>query len=320
MRSGPPCKAKRVCSRRESPLPTLHDIVERARAAQQRIPPGESAWLLAAAVRIAAVRNATLRTRLVQLDANGNMSVLPFTEAKTEEPALPATGGGRRPEHTDDETGFLAPELFAPGAPAKDEPRVQVYAAGAFGYELLTGQPPPDPRVGPGRELTGPLGDVLRLAMAKDRRERFANLEELRQAIDAVQRNVGADKERLAFAALAARSEKWVVIPDLDRAAIGKLIEQVAQLSRQMEAVRSGMAEVQREQREVDARVVAIDSRVAAADTAPVKASSRASRALLVSAIVGGIAGAIIAIVALSVLARTPVVRSPDAQTHTEAR
>jgi hypothetical protein len=280
-------------------LATLHDILERARASQQRIPPGESAWLLAAAVRIAALRNATLRTRLVQLDANGNMSVLPFTEHKAE-----------------DEVGYLAPELFGPGAPAKDEPRVQVYAAGALGYELLTGQPPPDPRVGPGRELVGPLGDVLRLAMAKDRRERFANLEELRQAIDGIQRQVGTDKERLAFAALAARSEKWTGAPDLDRAAIAKLIEHVAQLTRQMEAVRNGMAEVQREQREVDARVVALDSRVAAADTAPVKASSRASRALLIGAIVGGIAGAIIAIVALAVLSRTPVVRGPA--THTQ--
>ena len=52
------------------PLATLQDILERARAAQQRIPPGESAWLLAAAVRIAAVRNVTLRPRLIQLDAN----------------------------------------------------------------------------------------------------------------------------------------------------------------------------------------------------------------------------------------------------------
>jgi hypothetical protein len=285
-----------------TPMATLHDILERARGSQQRIPPGESAWLLAAAVRIAALRNATLRSRLVQLDASGNMSVLPFAENRTE-----------------DEIGFLAPELFGPDAPAKDEPRVQVYAAGALGYELLTGQPPPDPRVGPGRELVGPLGDVLRLAMAKDRRERFGTLDELRQAIDAIQRNVGADKERLAFAALAARSEKWTSMPDLDRAAIAKLIEHVAQLTRQIEAVRGSMAEVQREQREVDARVAAIDTRVAAADTAPVQASSRASRTLLIGALVGGIAGAIIAIVALAVLSRAPVVAGPGANTQTNA-
>jgi len=289
---------------RPETMATLHDIFERARTTHQRIPPGESAWLLAAAVRIAAVRNATLRSRLVQIDANGNLSVLPFSDSQP-----------------DGETGFLAPELLGPDAPAKDEPRVQVYAAGALGYELLTGQPPPDPRVGPGRELTGPLGDVLRLAMSKDRRERFANLEELRQAIDAVQRNVGSEKERLAFAALAARSEKWTGAGDLDRAAIAKLIEQVAQLTRQMEAVRSGMAEVQREQGEVDARVAAIDSRVAGADTAPIAAASRASRTLLVGALVGGIAGAIIAIAALAFFSRAAAPRPPptaqtNAQTH----
>jgi len=288
---------------RPEPMATLHEILERARAAQQRIPPGESAWLLAAAVRIAAVRNATLRSRLVQLDANGNMTVLPFSDSQGV-----------------DEMGFLAPELLGADAPPKDEPRVQVYAAGALGYELLTGQPPPDPRTGPGRELTGPLGDLLRLAMARDRRERFANLEELRQAIDGVQRNVGQDKERLAFAALAARSEKWTSVADLDRAAIAKLIEQVAQLTRQMEAVRSGMAEVQREQGEVDARVAAIDSRVAAADTAPVPAAtSRATRALLVGALIGGIAGAIIAIAALALFSRAAGPGSaPSAQTNAQ--
>jgi hypothetical protein len=130
---------------------------------------------------------------------------------------------------------------------------------------------------------------------------------------------VGADKERLAFAALAARSEKWTSAPDLDRAAIAKLIEHVAQLTRQIEAVRDSMAEVQREQREVDGRVAAIDSRVAAADTAPVQASSRASRTLLIGALVGGIAGAIVAIAALAVLSRAPVVTAPSANTQSNA-
>src|SRR4051812_50187533 len=78
------------------------------------------------------------------------------------------------------------------------------------------------------------------MAMARDRRERFASLEELRQAIDALQRRVGADKERLAFAALVARSEKGSGMSGLDRAAIAKLIEQVPHLHRQMEAGRSG--------------------------------------------------------------------------------
>ena len=72
----------------------------------------------------------------------------------------------------------------------------------------------------------------------------------------------------------------------------------------------------------MEARVAAIDSRVAAADTAPVQASARASRALLVGALVGGIAGAIIAIVALALLSRTPAVSgpAPDAQSNAQAR
>jgi hypothetical protein len=69
----------------------------------------------------------------------------------------------------------------------------------------------------------------------------------------------------------------------------------------------------------VDARVAAIDSRVSAADTAPVQASSRASRTVLIGALVGGIAGAIIAIVALAVLSRTPVIAGPRANTQTNA-
>lgn len=281
-------------------MATLHEIFERARAAQQRIPPGESAWLLAAVVRIAAARNTTLRSRLVQLDANGNISVLPFTDS--------------RPE---DAMSYLAPELFGSDAPQMEEPRVQVYAAGALGYELLTGQTPPDPRAGPGSELAGPLGDVLRMAMAKDRRERFASLEELRQAIDALQRRVGGDKERLAFAALVARSEKWSGISDLDRAAIAKLIEQVAHLNRQMEAVRSGMAEVQREQGEVEAKVADLDVRSQKAEMAAVAERSRAGRAIAVASIAGAVIGAIVAALALALLSpRFRPVPSPVAHTR----
>ncbi|MFL5379071.1 MAG: hypothetical protein ACJ787_14270 [Myxococcales bacterium] len=281
-------------------MATLHEILERARAAQQRIPPGESAWLLAAVVRIAAARNTTLRSRLVQLDANGNVSVLPFMDSRP-----------------DEELSYRAPELFGADAPPMDEPRVQVYAAGALGYELLTGQTPPDPRVGPGTELSGPIGDVLRMAMARDRRERFASLEELRQAIDALQRRVGADKERLAFAALVARSEKWTGMSDLDRAAIAKLIEQVAHLHRQMEAVRSGMAEVQREQREVEAKVADLDVRSQKAEMAAEAQRSRAGRALAVASIAGAVIGAIIAALALALLSpRFRPVPTPVAHTR----
>jgi hypothetical protein len=203
-----------------------------------------------------------------------------------------------------------------------EEPRVQVYAAGALGYELITGQIPPDPRVGPGPELSGPLGDVLRMAMAKDRRERFSSLEELCQAIDALQRRVGGDKERLAFAALVARSEKWNDLADLDRAAIGKLIEQVAHLNRQMEAVRSGMAEVQREQREAEAKVADLDVRSQQADVAAVAQRARAGRGIAIAALAGAVIGALVAALALAVLSPrlrplpTPVAHTGSAEAH----
>src|SRR4051812_49599523 len=91
--------------RAERPLATLHEIFERARAAQQRIPPGESAWLLAAVVRIAAARNTTLRSRLVQLDANRNVSVLPFTDSRR-----------------DEGPSYHPPQLVRPRAPPLAEP------------------------------------------------------------------------------------------------------------------------------------------------------------------------------------------------------
>jgi len=196
-------------------------------AAGQKLAAGEALWLFAAVTRLAAAQKSTVRSRLVHLDGAGAMQLSRFDEKRAE-----------------DEQGYLAPELLERGAPAKSEPRVQVYAAGALGYELLTGQPAPDPRKGPGAELAGPFADLVRIAMAHDRRERFGDLQQLREAVDALQRPAGADSERQAFAALVARSEKWAGVPDMDRAALAKLIEHVSHLGKQMDAVRSGMAVV----------------------------------------------------------------------------
>ena len=137
------------------PLITLHDILERSRASGQKLAAGEALWLFAAVVRLAAAQGGTVRSRLVQMDSSGALHLARFDEKR------------------DDETGYHAPELQERGAPAKTEPRVQVYAAGALGYELLTGQPAPDPRKGPGPELAGPFGDLVRIALARDRRERL---------------------------------------------------------------------------------------------------------------------------------------------------
>jgi tetratricopeptide (TPR) repeat protein len=225
-------------------LITLHDILERARAAGQKLAAGEALWLFAAVTRLAAAQQSTVRSRLVHLDPTGAMQLARFDEKRA-----------------DDEQGYLAPELLERGAPAKTEPRVQVYAAGALGYELLTGQPAPDPRKGPGPELAGPFADLVRIAMARDRRERFGDLQQLREAVDALQRPAGADAERQTFAALVARSEKWAGVPEMDRAALAKLIEHVSHLGKQMDAVRSGMADVQRDQQDLGTRVAVLESR-----------------------------------------------------------
>jgi len=252
-------------------LITLHEILERARTSGQKLPHGEATWLFAAVTRLAAAQGATIRARLVQIDPAGALHVAPFDAARS-----------------DDDPGYLAPELSEPAAPLKTEPRVQVYAAGALGYELLTGQRPPDPRKGPGVELSGPFGDLVRIALSRDRRERFGDLKQLRQAVDSLQRPAGAENERHAFATLLARSEKWVGAHDLDRAALAKLIEQVAQQVQKIEGVRSGMADVQRDHRDLEARVTSVESRR--------PASLSISRPSWPAGIVGGILGAALAV------------------------
>src|SRR5712692_3514897 len=265
-----------IFRRLRSPLITLHDILERARAAGQKLAAGEALWLFAAVTRLAAAQKSTVRSRLVHLDPSGSIQLARFDEKRA-----------------DDEPGYLAPELLERGPPAKTEPRVQVYAAGALGYELLTGQPAPDPRKGPGPELTGPVADLVRIAMARDRRERFGDLQQLREAVDGLQRPAGADSERQAFAALVGRSEKWAGVPEMDRAALAKLIEHVSHLGRQIEAVRSGMADVQRDQQDVSTRVGILESR-GPGQSVVVRSGSGFAAGLL-----GGILGAAVAAGAL---------------------
>ena len=254
----------------------VHEILEKARAAGHRLPYNEAAVLFAAAVRLAAAQGSTVRGRLVQIDEAGGLHVEAFDENAPEA-----------------EPGYLAPELLAADAPPRTDPRVQVYAAGALGYELLTGQPAPDPRKGPGPELTGPVADLVRIAMARDRRERFGDLQQLREAVDGLQRPAGADSERQAFAALVGRSEKWAGVPEMDRAALAKLIEHVSHLGRQIEAVRSGMADVQRDQQDVSTRVGILESR-GPGQSVVVRSGSGFAAGLL-----GGILGAAVAAGAL---------------------
>ncbi|HET7789028.1 MAG TPA: hypothetical protein VFL36_23850, partial [Myxococcales bacterium] len=92
-------------------MATLHEILEKARAAKQRVAPNEAAVMFAAVVRLAAAQNATLRARLVQIDEAGGLHVAPLDDR------LPET-----------EPGYEVPELLGKDAPRKNEPRVQVYA------------------------------------------------------------------------------------------------------------------------------------------------------------------------------------------------
>lgn len=265
---------------------TLHDILERARASGQKLSPGEALWLFAAVTREAAEKKATVRSRLVHVDANGVLQLARFDE--------------KRPE---DEPGYLAPELLEKGGPRKDEPRVQVYAAGALGYEIFTGHAP-DPRKAPGTELTGPAADVVRIAMAHDRRERFGDLNQLREAVDALQQPADPEAERHAFAALVGRGEKpekpdksGGALPELGRQALTKLIDHVGQLGRQMEAVRNGLADVQRDQRDLLQRVAVLESRGTSGSPAPKGRSSP------VMAVLAGMLGAAVAVAAVGVVA-----------------
>jgi len=150
----------------------------------------------------------------VQIDDSGGLHIAAFDDQAPET-----------------EPGYLAPELMGAEAPRKTEPRVQVYAAGALGFELLTGHVPP----GNPNELNNPLSDTIRMALAPDRRERFGDLNQLLDAIEAVQARPPAEGERNIFAALRGRFAR----PPPEKEALARLIEKlgslevlVAQLSR----------------------------------------------------------------------------------------
>ena len=123
------------------PMITVLEILERARTAGQRLPYNEAAILFAAAVRLAAANDSTVRARLIRIDDSGGLRLEPFDE-----------------EAPEADPGYLAPEMLSPDAPDRNDPKVQVYAAGVLGYELLTGKPAPRPGHATGPELSGPLG------------------------------------------------------------------------------------------------------------------------------------------------------------------
>jgi tetratricopeptide (TPR) repeat protein len=195
----------------------LHDILDKSRSSGQKLAPGEASVLFAAAVRLAATSGSTLRSRLLEIDELGGLHLLPFDET----------------ERRESEPSYLAPELLGSEPPRRSEPRVQVYAAGALGYELLIGKPAP--QRAPGPELNGPLGDIVRMALSADRRERFGGLTELLDALEGVQARPPAEGERNILASLRTRMAK----PPLEKEALARLIEKVASLEQQMGKVQA---------------------------------------------------------------------------------
>ncbi len=170
---------------------SLRQIFDRARAAQEWVPPSEAELLFAVALRLAVEQATPLAASRIILHEGG---VLELTvDEHAEDPA-------------DERTLVLGEGEGA--RPGVDGP-AEVYAAGAIGYELFTGLPPPRPPAGPGPELTGPLGDVVRVAMARDRRERFADLRQLLDAVTAIETRRSAPEERGLLAALLARVKRW---------------------------------------------------------------------------------------------------------------
>ena len=206
-------------------MTNVYEILEKVRTARQRLPPNEAAVLFAAALRLAAAQGATLRARLVQIDDSGGLHLAPFDDQAPES-----------------EPGYLAPELLSADAPRKSEPRVQVYAAGALGFELLTGHVPP----GNPSELSGPLGDIVRMALTPDRRERFGDLTQLQDALEGVQPRPPAEGERNIFAALKTR---WMRPPP-EKEAVARIIEKLSQLETQVSALTRAQAKLDAAQRQ----------------------------------------------------------------------
>jgi tetratricopeptide (TPR) repeat protein len=220
-----------VC-RSEVLVATVRDILERAHAAGETIPQAEAAALFSAAMRLSVEQGMVPRPHQLRLDDHGGL-----TFARDD-------SGPLAPE-------YLAPELSSDDPPRRTEPRVLVYAAGALGYELLSGQTPKVPPEAPAAELAGPLADLVRLALSPDRRERFGDLQQLLDAVEVVQPRRPPDVERQLFAALLKRSRGW----GGPRTAVPKA-DQVRLLSVRIDALEAALLQL-RAQHEIMAKKLA---------------------------------------------------------------
>jgi len=208
---------------------TAREILDKARASGHRLPYNEAAVLYAATVRLAAAQDATIRGWLVLIDEAGGLHVGIFDEHAPE--AEPA---------------YLAPELMGPSAPDKNDPKVQVYAAGVLGYEMLTGKLAPAPGQAPGPELTGALGKVVRRALAADRRERIEDLRDLYEEVEKVQARPPAEGERNILSALRTRFSR----ASPEKEAVAKLIEKLQHLEGQVGQLSKNLARLEAAQQQ----------------------------------------------------------------------
>jgi len=84
----------------------------------------------------------------------------------------------------------------------------------------------PQPGQTPGPELSGALGDVVRIALAPDQRARFGDLKQLHDAVEVVQPRPPSEGERNILSALRMRFSR----PPPEKEALARLIEKLHQL------------------------------------------------------------------------------------------
>ena len=173
---------------------SLQQLLELVRLKDGVLPELLAGHLLCAAVWRATVAGASLRPGMILLDAAEGMRL---------DLAYPPVGvqGG--------DPGYLAPEAASREFDITD-PQVLVYAAGALGYELLTGSPPQSPPLQPRPELAGPVGEVVRVALAPSRVDRFHRLEEMNEALRAAHRAPAPEIEPFVFGALFSLVSLWL--------------------------------------------------------------------------------------------------------------
>ena len=158
---------------------------------------------------------------------------------------------------------------------------MQVYAAGVLGYELLTGRLAPPPGQAPGPELTGPLGDVVRRALAVDRRERIEDLRELHEAVEEIQPRPPAEGERNILSALRNRFSRT----SSEKEAAAKLIDRLHQLETQVAQLGKAQARLEASQRESSETIERFEMGQTRADQAGRRRQSVVAPAMAVAAL-----------------------------------